>query len=185
MHSAASDTDVDFWRRVRDLFLQLSTLPASARDSRLREVDPTDSLRAAVLRLLALHDDVTRTAAAVAPQTVIDALAAAFHRTANDADSVVADFHIERLLGEGGMGRVYLATREVGGTTQRVALKIVPSLSHGRRTVEQLRRERRILAGLDHPNIARLIDAGERAPQYRDGICRRRTGHALLRQRAP
>lgn len=161
MHSAASDTDIDFWRRVRDLFLELSTLPASARDGRLREIDPTDAQRAAVQRLLALHDDVTRTAATIAPQAVIDALAAAFHRAAGETDSVVADFHIERLLGEGGMGRVYLATREVGDTTQRVALKIVPSLSHGRRIVEQLRRERRILAGLDHPSIARLIDAGE------------------------
>lgn len=177
MDFAASETEIEFWRHVRDLFLELSTLPAGARDGRLREIGPDDAQRAAVQRLLALHDDITRTAVAVAPQTLIDALAAAFSRTASDADSVVADFHIERLLGEGGMGRVYLATREVGDTMQRVALKVVPSLSHGRRTVEQLRRERRILAGLDHPNIARLIDAGELpdgrpyfAMEYVDGI---------------
>ncbi|HSX60880.1 MAG TPA: serine/threonine-protein kinase, partial [Tahibacter sp.] len=73
--------------------------------------------------------------------------------------------------------RVYLATRELGDTTQHVALKIVPRAADGRRLVEQLRRERSILAGLDHPHIARFIDAGELpdgrpffAMEYVDGV---------------
>lgn len=63
-------------------------------------------------------------------------------------------------LGHGGMGTVYLAARADGQFEKQVAIKI---LNRGTDTEELLRRfraERQILAGLDHPNIARLLDAG-------------------------
>lgn len=79
------------------------------------------------------------------------------------------DYRIERLLGEGGMGTVYLAERTVDGGTdgelhQQVALKLLHSDSS--MGVEARRRfadERRILASLNHPNIAHLLDAGRTA----------------------
>lgn len=64
-------------------------------------------------------------------------------------------------LGRGGMGAVYLARRADGRFQQQVAVKL---LKRGTDTEEVLRRfraERRILARLEHPNIARLIDGGE------------------------
>ena len=63
-------------------------------------------------------------------------------------------------IGRGGMGAVYLAERADGEFEKRVAIKL---LKRGTDTDEVLRRfraERRILARLDHPNIARLLDAG-------------------------
>jgi serine/threonine protein kinase/Tfp pilus assembly protein PilF len=63
-------------------------------------------------------------------------------------------------LGRGGMGSVYLAERADGQFEKRVAIKV---LKRGADTDEVLRRfreERQILARLDHPNIARLLDAG-------------------------
>ena len=68
-------------------------------------------------------------------------------------------YRLIRQIGEGGMGVVWLAEREVGGVLQRVALKRL----HGSSTTQQarLREEQRILATLDHPNIARLVDAGD------------------------
>ncbi|MGI9086526.1 MAG: serine/threonine-protein kinase [Chthoniobacterales bacterium] len=69
-------------------------------------------------------------------------------------------WQIIRELGRGGMGAVYLAERADGEFEKRVAIKL---LKRGTDTDEVLRRfraERRILARLDHPNIARLLDAG-------------------------
>src|SRR5947207_15201347 len=67
---------------------------------------------------------------------------------------------IVRELGRGGMGTVFLAERADGQFEKQVGIKI---LNRGADTAEILRRfraERQILARLDHPNIARLLDAG-------------------------
>jgi serine/threonine-protein kinase len=72
----------------------------------------------------------------------------------------IAGYRLLRELGRGGMGTVYLAERDAADFEQRVAVKL---LRRGLDTDDVLRRflsERRILAGLDHPNIARLIDGG-------------------------
>jgi serine/threonine protein kinase len=72
----------------------------------------------------------------------------------------VGAYVIIRELGRGGMGTVFLAERADGQFEKQVAIKI---LSRGADTAEILRRfraERQILARLDHPNIARLLDAG-------------------------
>ncbi len=72
----------------------------------------------------------------------------------------IGPYRLQRLLGRGGMGDVYLATHEAEDVRRTVAVKVIRP---GRDTNEVLRRfrlERRILAGLDHPNIARLQDAG-------------------------
>jgi len=75
----------------------------------------------------------------------------------------IGPYRVERRLGRGGMGEVYLATRDVGGVRQEVAIKVI---RRGMDTEEVLRRfrlELRILASLHHPNIAALIDAGATA----------------------
>ncbi len=72
----------------------------------------------------------------------------------------VGPYRLLRSLGAGGMGEVFLAERFVDGFRQEVALKLVPfSLADGERAA-RLRRERQILAQLEHPNLARLIDGG-------------------------
>src|SRR5215471_15956029 len=72
----------------------------------------------------------------------------------------VGAYVIIREIGQGGMGTVYLAARADGYFEKEVAIKV---LNRGAATEDVLRRfvaEREVLAGLDHPNIARLIDAG-------------------------
>ncbi|MGZ5023972.1 MAG: protein kinase domain-containing protein, partial [Chthoniobacterales bacterium] len=72
----------------------------------------------------------------------------------------IGTYEMVRELGRGGMGSVYLARRADGQFEKEVAIKL---LKRGTDTDEILRRfqaERRILARLDHPNIARLLDAG-------------------------
>jgi eukaryotic-like serine/threonine-protein kinase len=69
-------------------------------------------------------------------------------------------YRVISLLGHGGMGSVWLAERADGLFTRQVALKLVQPGLMGRVMTERLAREREILASLDHPNIARLLDAG-------------------------
>ena len=73
----------------------------------------------------------------------------------------VGPYRIERLIGEGGMGIVYLARRDDGEFDQQVALKVVRSGLHLEpRIIRRFRDERQILAALSHPGIARLLDGG-------------------------
>ncbi|MCB1057097.1 MAG: serine/threonine protein kinase, partial [Acidobacteria bacterium] len=72
----------------------------------------------------------------------------------------VGAYRLERRLGEGGMGTVWLAHRDDDEFEQRVALKLVGSGGEARGWVERFRTERQILAGLEHPHIARLLDGG-------------------------
>lgn len=69
-------------------------------------------------------------------------------------------YRVLKLLGHGGMGSVWLAERVDGLFTRQVALKLVHPALFGRVVTERFSREREILGSLDHPHIARLIDAG-------------------------
>jgi non-specific serine/threonine protein kinase/serine/threonine-protein kinase len=77
-----------------------------------------------------------------------------------DPGQRVDKYRIIRALGRGGMGTVFLAERDDGHYSQQVALKLVGLGSPGDDLPERLRAERQILAGLNHPNIARLLDGG-------------------------
>lgn len=72
----------------------------------------------------------------------------------------VGVYRIERELGRGGMGVVYLAARDDGEYEQTVALKWMPDSSRDESSAARFREERQILANLRHPGIARLIDGG-------------------------
>lgn len=70
-------------------------------------------------------------------------------------------YRILRLLGEGGMGMVYLAERHDGDSRQPVALKLISGgMARSPHLAARLADERRILALLHHPNIAHLVDGG-------------------------
>jgi serine/threonine protein kinase len=68
---------------------------------------------------------------------------------------------VERELGKGGMSEVYLATRADGRFAKTVAIKVIRRGMDTKTVVERFHAERRILAALDHPYIARLLDGGE------------------------
>ena len=72
----------------------------------------------------------------------------------------IGPYRLVRELGQGGMGTVYLAVRDDDVFSKRVALKILKRGMDTDAIVRRFRTERQILAGLDHPNIARLLDGG-------------------------
>ncbi len=72
----------------------------------------------------------------------------------------VGAYTIERLIGRGGMGEVWLATRNDGRFEGKCAIKFLDASIASSRLTERFRREGRLLGRLTHPNIARLLDAG-------------------------
>ena len=76
-----------------------------------------------------------------------------------DPERRIGPYKLLRELGRGGMGTVWLAARADEQFDKRVALKVVRA-SDSEEVLRFFRRERQILAGLEHPNIARLLDGG-------------------------
>src|ERR1700691_4499233 len=72
----------------------------------------------------------------------------------------IGPYRVLRTLGVGGMGEVFLAERADAQFDQRVAIKVVYGGSHTHAVQSRLKMERQILAQLDHPNIAHLLDGG-------------------------
>jgi serine/threonine-protein kinase len=87
-------------------------------------------------------------------------LPAADEARASAPERRIGPYRILHELGQGGMGTVYLAVRADEQFEKRVALKIIRSGADSSEVVRHFKRERQILAGLDHPNIARLLDGG-------------------------
>jgi serine/threonine-protein kinase len=146
----------DRFRRVDAVFdavLELATDEQASYIERACSDDP--ALRDEVLQLLRAHHHVGGIL-----DTPPAKLIGAFNRpeTSPGPDERIGPFRIIRPLGQGGMGVVYLGIRDDDQFEQRVALKLIrhPSDVVMRRFFE----ERRILAWLEHPRIARLIDGG-------------------------
>ena len=138
------------WRTVVDAFDRLEPLDPSKRRSALAQLDETTATHVA-----AMLEGVTR--GGILDGSPVDADAEEACASMSTGDRV-GQFVLERLLGRGGMGEVYLARRSEASFEQRVALKLlrvdaVPNAA-------AFDRERRMLARLDHPGIARLIDGG-------------------------
>ena len=72
----------------------------------------------------------------------------------------IGEYTLVEAIGEGGSSTVFLAVRDLDGVTQTVALKLMRRSLHSVETRRLLRRERRALASLAHPNIAHLVDGG-------------------------
>jgi eukaryotic-like serine/threonine-protein kinase len=77
-----------------------------------------------------------------------------------EAGATVGPYRLIKPLGEGGMASVWLAERSDGQLKREVALKLLHAWRNSRDLVERFARERDMLAGLVHPHIARLYDAG-------------------------
>ncbi len=147
------------WDILQRLFDELLPLDAAARTARLQAVAAADpSLRDELEALLRAADAPVNPLDTPAVPPAQDLFAAADGPFR--AGMRVGPYTLVRLVGEGGMGWVWLAERADGALTRTVALKLpkwtwsMPDLT------ARLARERDILASLEHANIARLYDAG-------------------------
>lgn len=146
--------DTSRWQRVSavlDEALELAPGEVSAFVDRVCGDDA--ALRAEVLALLRADAQAGRFLATPAPLDEGGLLAGP------KPGDRLGEWTLERVLGEGGMGRVFLATRTVAGATQRGALKVL-ALALSTEAHRRFLDEQRLLASLEHPGIARFLDAG-------------------------
>ena len=141
---------------VISLFQEVADLPPSARAHYYASHQVPSNVRDEVESLLQfdLHTESLTNQIAETAQEVIEGK--------NDpAESKIwGRYRLIRPLGQGGMGTVYLAERTDGEVDQQVAIKVVHSGMVHPLFQERFLQERRILASLNHPGIARLFDAG-------------------------
>ncbi|HET7276311.1 MAG TPA: serine/threonine-protein kinase [Longimicrobiaceae bacterium] len=155
------------WDEIDGLFARVLDQPADERADYIDDVCGSDQrLRSAVRVLLRASGDAQE----FLEKPVLEAAGELWddvsaERSGDDSDAVtegeiVGRYRLVRKIARGGMGTVYLAERADGEFEQRVALKL---LRRGLDTDDILARfvaERQILASLDHPSIARLLDGG-------------------------
>jgi serine/threonine protein kinase len=120
----------------------------------LRDSCP-EGLQPELARLLAAHDR-----AGSFLDVDVPAFAGITDGTADWAGRRLGPYQVAREIGRGGMGVVFLAVRVDDLFDKQVAIKVLRSSLEGPDMLDRFRRERQILANLDHPNIARLIDGG-------------------------
>ncbi len=155
-----TDLDPQRWRRLEELFIAATELAPAERDAFLAEACAgDDELRIGVEELLAAGEG--------SEARIEHAIRGTFELAADEpepddgpAGSHIGPYLILRELGRGGMGTVYLAERDDQHYRQRVAVKVVRRGPDSRELRQRLRQERQILANLDHPHIARLLDGG-------------------------
>jgi serine/threonine protein kinase/Tfp pilus assembly protein PilF len=152
------------WRRVEALMDAALDLPENEREAYLRSAaDGDESLISEARDLIAAGENPKILAGESAIALAADLVA----RVANDSPAVadrvaqrIGPFRLIAELGQGGMGSVYLAEREAH-FAQRVAVKLIRRGLHlDHDLVRRFVDERQMLASLDHPGIARLLDGG-------------------------
>jgi serine/threonine-protein kinase len=149
--------DAAGWQRLQTLFDEAVGLDPDARADWLKSLHTDDpGLIQELKRLLAAHDrPADRQISGRIERFAADTL----DTDTLETGQTVGPYAIDRLLGHGGMGRVYLAHRSDQSYEQQVVIKVVQA-GPGTRLVNLFERERQILADLNHPNIARLLDGG-------------------------
>ena len=148
--------------RLRDLFLRASGLAREERKQFLASACGSDqALRNELDDLLAADDaaideDFLKHSA-IYNETMEDSAA----RSA--IGELVGQYRLTELIGKGGMGSVYRGERTDEAFEKSVAVKLIDAGFYSADLIAHFRAERQILANLEHPNIARLLDGGARA----------------------
>ncbi|HTS66356.1 MAG TPA: protein kinase [Candidatus Acidoferrales bacterium] len=150
--------------RLREVFDRALQLSDGDRDAFLaRECAGDTALESEIRELWAGHLAATAEAARRDSPT--------------SGDPMVGPYRLRGRLGEGGMGAVFLAVRDDGAFRKQVALKLLRGDQVSPELIQRFNQERQVLANLDHPNIARILDGGQTAGglpyyvmEYVDGL---------------
>lgn len=152
------------WPKVKELFSATLELDSHERVSFLnRACAADDNLRTEVFALLSAHDAAGDF---ILQPAVVDVGFLAGQEpdlSAAITGQQIGSYQIIRELGRGGMGTVYLAARADATFDKQVALKLIKRGMDSDAIIKRFVMERQILANLDHPNIARMIDGGTTA----------------------
>jgi non-specific serine/threonine protein kinase/serine/threonine-protein kinase len=149
----------DRWSRLRELFDGALAVDAAAREEFLRQACPDDdALRGEAASLVEAHE---RAGSFLADAVLKGGLLVDPAPDEDDLSGVlIGPYRILALVGRGGMGSVYRAQRADAAYEKVVALKVVKRGMDTASVLARFQAERTILARLEHPHIARLLDGG-------------------------
>jgi tetratricopeptide (TPR) repeat protein len=150
-----SRVTAEAWQRVKDIAADALERPSDQHAAFV--LSQCDGDRALAAEILAIVE------ASLAADSCFESPAGFTSAAAAEPGMRVASWKLVRLLGQGGMASVYLAERSEAGFDQRAAVKIVRGGYADGFLAQRFLDERRILASLEHPNIARFIDGGTTA----------------------
>jgi eukaryotic-like serine/threonine-protein kinase len=153
--------------RLQEIFEQVIDLERAQREGYLASACGDDAaLRAEVEALLRAHDGAAKFLASPTAGLLVEAPTADSTAAATLAAPVgegpgtrIGPYKLLQLIGEGGFGSVFMAEQEKP-VSRKVALKIIKLGMDTRQVVARFEQERQALAMMDHPNIARVLDAG-------------------------
>ncbi len=143
------------WKQVKEIFNEAVELAHAERLSFIEQKSGGDALIIKEVQTLLESDEE-------AEDFIENPLAAVSHLVRDEtalAGKKIGVYAIEREIGRGGMGAVFLASR-TDDFERRVALKLIKRGFDTDDIIRRFRHERQILAALDHPNITRLLDGG-------------------------
>jgi serine/threonine protein kinase len=140
------------WKQIKTALADAMELASETREEFVSSLDPVigDQVRRYLRAMTNARDFITTPA--WIDRGLVDQ--STYH------PAQVDDFRILRPIGSGGMGTVYLAEHAGDGFKQLVALKLIKRGMDTSAVLKRFLMERRILAELDHPNIARMLDGG-------------------------
>jgi eukaryotic-like serine/threonine-protein kinase len=154
--------DAELWKQIDELLDAALELPPAERAGYVTAAcDGNDELRKEVLSLLRAQEQAGSFLAGSAMRAAAQALARESGRHAQGSlvGSELGTYKIEKLLGAGGMGEVYLASE--ARLNRRVALKILPpEFVADDERVARFEREARAVSALNHPNLVTIYDLG-------------------------
>ena len=153
------DMDPALWQRVKAIVADAIERPREERLSFVRQITGGDmALLREIEELLAAADVDTSPLDAPPAGRMLEALN---ERVAGRwIGRTLGPWRLQALIARGGMGEVYRGERADGQYEQQVAVKVMRADADHAVLLERFRAERRILASLDHPNLAKLLDAG-------------------------
>ena len=148
------------WELVKSLFELALTVGPDGRAAFLEEhCGPDEELRSEVISLLESHDDSDEFLETPV-MSVKDMVDVPISPSIRMVGKRIGAWEVVREIGRGGMGAVFLAVRADNEFQKRVAIKLIRGGMESDFLIRRFRRERQILARLEHPYIARLIDGG-------------------------
>ncbi len=151
--------DAAAWQRIKSLLADALEQPPADRQGFVETRAGTDAaLRAEVLALLAAAESSRSGLDAAPAELALAALHA--HEARAWLGRRVGNYRLVSLIARGGMGQVYAAEREDGQFEQQVAVKLMREGLSDEAFVARFKAERQILASLEHPNLAKVLDGG-------------------------
>lgn len=155
-----NDPGLDRWKAVDAIFSEALEVPLAERDAWLTLRCGDDADLCEQVRSLLDAAAFTGFLGTDAEASVVRALSTALDESAGRSGSVIGAYRLAELIGRGGMADVYAADRIDGAFRQRVAIKVQRRGLDTDDVLARFRAEREILSGLNHPNVARILDGG-------------------------